>query len=272
MRARSEEGLKLVAGDPHLGSEHVGYSPLVALTMTRAWALCTLGRLREGLEGLDRAVELARQHDPNSFWHGAGLIGRVLFSFQAGQIDRVMRDVQKLAVDGDDSTSPMLLRYSSFALGLAHLAHGEWQEAIRSLEPVRGGILQPDHWLAEAYLGSGDPDRARALAEQAVARSRERGVLFFELTSLTSLARVLRAIDAAGEVERLEATLSRAEDLVRQIGAVIYLPFLCEERGRLAQQLGNAEEADRQLREAHRLFTEIGATGHAERLAQELDS
>ncbi len=29
---------------------------------------------------------------------------------------------------------------------------------------------------------------------------------------------------------------------------------------------------ERELREAHRLFTEIGATGHAQRLAQELDS
>jgi tetratricopeptide (TPR) repeat protein len=270
--ARSEEGLRLVEGDPHLGSEHVGYSPLVALTLVGGWAHCSLGRLREGLEAVDRGLELARQHDPNSFWYGMGLMVRILFSFLAGRIDRVMRDVQELAADADDSSSLVEQRYSPFSLGLAHLAHGEWQEAIRNLEAMRGGLLQADHWLAEAYLGSGDPDRARALAEQALARHRERGAPFFELTALSSLARVLRTIDAAGEVQRIEAILSRAEDLVRQTGSRTQLPFLCEERGRLAQQLGSAEEADRRLREAHRLFTEIGATGHAERLARELDS
>jgi hypothetical protein len=37
----------------------------------------------------------------------------------------------------------------------------------------------------------------------------------------------------------------------------------------LARQSGE-EERQRKLREAHRLFTELGATGHAERLADEL--
>ena len=35
-------------------------------------------------------------------------------------------------------------------------------------------------------------------------------------------------------------------------------------------QNGDEEERERELREAHRLFTEFGATGHAERLSAEL--
>ena len=38
----------------------------------------------------------------------------------------------------------------------------------------------------------------------------------------------------------------------------------------LARQSGQEEERQRELREAHRLFSEIGASGHAERLAGEL--
>jgi hypothetical protein len=38
----------------------------------------------------------------------------------------------------------------------------------------------------------------------------------------------------------------------------------------LARQSGEEEERERELREAHGLFTEIGASGHAERLAGEL--
>jgi class 3 adenylate cyclase/tetratricopeptide (TPR) repeat protein len=270
MRARSEEGLKLVEGDPHLGFEHVGFSPLVGLTLTRGWALCTLGRLREGLEALDRGGELVRQHDPRSFWHGMLLMAGVIFSFLSGRIDRVMRVVQELPADADDSALPLQRDASSFALGLAHLVNGEWQEAIQRLESIRFSALQADHWLAEAHLGAGDSDRARACAERALAGYRERGTLFFELVALPVLARVLRTIDAAGERQRIDSILSRAEELVRQTGARTYAPFICEERGRLAQELGSAEEADRQLREAHRLFSEIGAPGQAERLAEEL--
>ena len=33
---------------------------------------------------------------------------------------------------------------------------------------------------------------------------------------------------------------------------------------------GDGAEAERELSEAHRLYTEMGATGHAERVAREL--
>ncbi len=47
---------------------------------------------------------------------------------------------------------------------------------------------------------------------------------------------------------------------------------LAEELARWAGPAGDDRSFERELREAHRLYTEIGATGHAERLAQELAS
>jgi hypothetical protein len=81
---------------------------------------------------------------------------------------------------------------------------------------------------------------------------------------------VLRTIDAVGEIETIEASLSRAEDLVGEMGAQFYLPSIHEQRAYLAQALGRPSDAERHLREAHHLWSEIGAPAQAERLARKL--
>ena len=82
-------------------------------------------------------------------------------------------------------------------------------------------------------------------------------------------AQALRESEGRAARDEIEATLARAEALIREKGARAWTPFVCEERARLAQCLGDAA-AEQHLREAHGLYTEMGATGHAERLAREL--
>ncbi len=48
-------------------------------------------------------------------------------------------------------------------------------------------------------------------------------------------------------------------------------PLVHEQRATLAQLDGDAQACTAQLREAHRLLVEMGATGHAEKVAQELE-
>ena len=43
-----------------------------------------------------------------------------------------------------------------------------------------------------------------------------------------------------------------------------------EESAKLGRLHGDEAARERELREAHRLYTEVGGTGHAERLALEL--
>ncbi len=50
----------------------------------------------------------------------------------------------------------------------------------------------------------------------------------------------------------------------------MFEPFLREVRAESAALQGDSKTQQCELREAHRLFTEMGATGHAERLAREL--
>lgn len=58
--------------------------------------------------------------------------------------------------------------------------------------------------------------------------------------------------------------------MARETGAKSFEPLVHLELAELAGQLGDEETRQRELREAHCLFTEIGATGHAERVAAKL--
>ena len=68
----------------------------------------------------------------------------------------------------------------------------------------------------------------------------------------------------------IEAALARTLELARQTGAKAYEPLVHVELAELARQSGDQDGRERELREAHRLFSQIGASGHAERLAGEL--
>jgi hypothetical protein len=48
-------------------------------------------------------------------------------------------------------------------------------------------------------------------------------------------------------------------------------PQIVEERARLAALCGDAGAASEGLQQAHAAYTEMGATGHTERLARELN-
>ena len=57
--------------------------------------------------------------------------------------------------------------------------------------------------------------------------------------------------------------------LVRSTGARSYEPQIQLERARLASLFSDEASHLQWLHEAHRLYTEMGATGHAERVARE---
>jgi len=61
-----------------------------------------------------------------------------------------------------------------------------------------------------------------------------------------------------------------AAELVRLSGARLCQPRVHEARAELASLQGDRARREAELREARRLYTEMGATGHAERLAREL--
>ena len=68
----------------------------------------------------------------------------------------------------------------------------------------------------------------------------------------------------------IEAALAEAEALVANTGIRSWQPFIHVERAELARLVGDETTREHELREAHRLFTDMGAAGHAGRVAKEL--
>jgi hypothetical protein len=64
--------------------------------------------------------------------------------------------------------------------------------------------------------------------------------------------------------------LAEADAWLEMSGAKSYEPFLHVERAELARLVGDEAMRQRELREAHRLFTEIGAPIRAAEVAKEL--
>ncbi len=120
-------------------------------------------------------------------------------------------------------------------------------------------------------LATGKLQEAHALLAQETAFLNERGAWAEECHCQVSLAEALRRSEGTGATERIRRALSRARELVEETEARLYTPQILEEEARLSKLEGDGAEFKSKLREAHRLFTEMGATGHAERLGKELE-
>jgi hypothetical protein len=91
-----------------------------------------------------------------------------------------------------------------------------------------------------------------------------------EATARLTLALALCAGDGRKARAAVEEILAAADALIHDTGARVLEPQLEEARAELARVVGDAAERERHLREAHRLYGAVGATGHARRLAGEL--
>jgi hypothetical protein len=184
----------------------------------------------------------------------------------------------RLLIERNERTgNPGGLAISLVWLGAAHSLRRLWPEAIGVLEQaldVGRGVRRVEAaalaHLALARLGSGDVPKARETAVEAVARAVQQGARLYEPYSRIVLARVLQRSDGAAARSAIEAELDQAEALIQEMGARALAPLVLEERARLARLLGDEPGCERGLREAQLLFAEIGATGHVERLAEEL--
>jgi hypothetical protein len=95
----------------------------------------------------------------------------------------------------------------------------------------------------------------------------------FKFTEMWAVVRLIRAVLAEGlsATAEAEALIAQAIQLIDTTGMTSFQPELSESRAELARLLGDAPARRRYLHDAHRLYTEMGATAHAERVALELD-
>jgi tetratricopeptide (TPR) repeat protein len=255
-------------------------SPLPFLLMAKGWALTQIGRLADAARALEEGIEHAVE---NGDWAGENICydASVELARTRGDAEAALAHSQ-IAVERSEQTGTLFAHCLAFlALGKAHVAAGRWQEALEALGEVlsipreRGTVLwaEPEilGQMAAAQLGLGNGSEARELAEQAVALARERLNKPAECEAEIIRARVLLHLDGPGIRDEIVSALDAASVLAAEMNAKSFDPFIEEERAHLARAAGESDACHRHLREAHRLFAGIGATGHAARLARELN-
>jgi hypothetical protein len=161
------------------------------------------------------------------------------------------------------------------ALGTQYFLDGDFQRAdvsweyALSLSAPGARFMDPAlaHGRANAALASGNPERARRLAEEMLISCLENGARLGAIEAAVALSAALRAIAGATEADRIEEVLATADRLIAESGACNLTPFVLLERAGLAELHRVAQQRETYLREAHEAFTRMGASRRAAQVA-----
>jgi class 3 adenylate cyclase len=274
-----DRAIELAGGNPSVGAGFIVGCPYAFCHIFKGGALLTLGQLVEARQILERGMKIAREQGDVATV-GWGHQWSALLARFVGEPESALGHAQQ-ALEIAERTGDSFSRASAwYFLGLAENMRGQWRPALeaieRSVEIAREGRTATDAEalrlaaLGESYLGLGDVERARGLVEQAVKVSHARGAPYDRAAASMALGRVLLGSTGTAALAEVQGALALALELARASETHVLEPMIHVELAELARQSGEEEECQRELREAHRLFTEIGATGHAERLAGEL--
>jgi tetratricopeptide (TPR) repeat protein len=241
--------------------------------MLRGSVLSIAGRPAPAAESMQRAEQLLPSG--NDFWLGMHSAGLSNVAVARGDARSAASYAERALDYAGRTASPVGASFAHWPRGRAQLLLGEHANALHSFEQAlaTGATLGLEGYLlagiALAHLGLGDPAGARRTAEHAITVARQRGTLAPECSAHLALAQILTQTEGASAAAAIETALREGERLIAETGAHSYEPLLREERARLAAALGDAAGRERALGEARRLFTEMGATGHLERLDRE---
>jgi adenylate cyclase len=244
--------------------------PWGMFTQCKVTALARLGRLREAADLVQAMEERARER---------GAIARLFAHLSAsyvhlcaGRAPEALGYARQAAAMTEGFENRSVVSAAHWYLGLALTATGDPDDAERTLAAllVRGlvpGSLEPMliRAVAQAHLVRGDVTRALRTAEQALGLATSRGQLLNAADAQVVLARALVHTPGA-DPSAVEAALAGVEALIARTGDVSLLPQVREVRAELAQSRGDQSARSAHLREALRLYTAMGATGHAERI------
>ncbi len=275
----SDELMEICGDDPMMRVDVISFTAAWGYA-TRGWLLADLGRFDEAARAHDRCDEAARRAgDMEEVSFNEAFRARSLA--RAGDADAALAAGARAVLIAEEIQSQLALVNAYAHHGMALVLGGQWAAArdrlLQALEIARAEhiwlTLEGDFLalLAAAYLGAGDAEQARVTAEEAVRVAQRTETPIFESHAQLLLARALTVLsgseDARGDIS---AALDRADALLRETGARSCEPEVLEGRARLADAAGDPASAEQLRRDAQRLYTDMGATGHAERMTREL--
>jgi tetratricopeptide (TPR) repeat protein len=274
----SDECLEMSRADPKLLTKIFAFSDSWILG-SRGMVLRETGCFRDADEASRRCDEIAHRLGETQVrsWNQ---MGWATLCERSGDADGALHHGRQAVELAERSRASLALTVAYSANGLALLSNGRCREAVDSFEcslatssRTRAGLIFDGFTLtgrARSYFGLGEAGRALAIAEKAVRVCQQAGTRAWECGALLALARIRQAAGGISGQPEIDALLRRAALLIQDTGARSYEPFLHEAYAELAGRAGDDASRERELRDAHRLFTEMGASGHAARLAKEL--
>ncbi len=257
--------------DPMAGADLLYFSPYIWMVVNRSIILNYLGRLEEAAEHNERALTLARENSDleNVGWTHGTFVQTAWFTGNLSYIGTHPEQSIEIA-ERIGSSFSRVIAYAF--LSSAHVQRGDHEAAIEAADQAmaiadESGVgleWKPFALETQAYARQelGDA-RARITAEEALSSARALHQPIYELQSLRVLGRILIR---TGEFAGAREALGQALTLIDRTGAVSIEPMVREELAELALRMGEEASHDRELREAHRLYAEMGATGHLARL------
>ena len=272
-----DRAIELADGDPAIGGGVNYLCPYAWCHGFKGMVLAGLGELEEARHLVEQSGKIAREQGDIEVV-GFSHLHATYVEFFAGQPEVALGHARQALEIAERIGNSWARAYAWSCLGLAEGMRGSWRQAVEALErsvamaregrtAVDGTVLA---LLGESYLGLGDPERARALVAEGLEIARAQGNLGAQAGASLALARVLLGSGGPAAREEIETALARALELARDTEAKALEPLVHVELAELARRSGDEKGRERELREAHRLFTQIGASGHAERLELEL--
>ena len=271
----AEKGIALGPEDLSLGQDLFGVGAYLLGLSCRGAALVEMGRFDEAASDLDRAGQYPAAEPSAFIW---SQMFHAVRAYRAGDAPGALTHARRALERAEESGVPIFLILAQVALGIALVANREWRgvekAGLRALALARehgvgfGMTARALFFLAEAKLGQGDPHAALALADEALVDARQSGGRLFELDALLTRARAVLSAEGASGAAEVARTLAAASALIDETGARCGEPIVHEVSAELARVCGDEGSRERELYAAHRLFAEMGATGHAERVAQ----
>jgi class 3 adenylate cyclase/tetratricopeptide (TPR) repeat protein len=276
--AAAEEIRSIVGDDPTVGAGLLGYSPYVMSYSIGALPLIEMGHFREAEIWARRGLELAQRHGPEESRCWAHWVHAWLAEARG---DSAAANSARLAAEAAERAGTQHSRmFAQFSLSQAGSLDGQWALAVASAEEaiqiVRTQRLGGDFAvktlaaLARAHLGAGDREQATEVSAEAIAVAKRQSQPVQECEATIVHARSLRELRGAQARHTIETLLATALQLIEQTGAERWRPHVHVERAELHRLSGDTAAAMRELTEAHRLFSEMGASGHSARIGREL--
>ena len=275
--------IELTGGDPQVGRELAGFSPLFWADTVGAWVLAQAGGFDDCWPQLERSLQRARDYGARENENLGWVLGALSFCayFARGTSCVPVTDVCRAALEGVEIAEAGGSRYSQISalsnLAIALFLSGDYRaceerftDALAQAHGAKTALDWQGYYLtvfADSCLARGDVQAAISKAREAIEVADAGGAWFQAALARAAMADALVRADAPEHA--IAPVIAEARELVRKSGGNSLLPRLREAEARLAGR-NDRTLLQAGLREAEAMYRAMGAPDPAERLVKEL--